>query len=67
MELTTTIFAIIAIVIVTGLIWRLSVTESAIAWHSQFASKKECVNFMKYVIGNITAQAQIMCNKIVPH
>ena len=58
--------AIFAILVVTGLIWTLTMWESAIAWHSLFASKKDCVNAMK-ATGNTTAQAQTMCNKIIPH
>lgn len=59
--------AIFAIIAVTGLIWTLTVSELANAWHSQFATKKECVNFMKDVLHNTTAQAQTMCNKVIPH
>ena len=61
--------AIFAIVAVTGLIWTLtvSVSEEANAWHSQFETKKECTNFMKTVLGNTTAQANTMCNKVIPH
>jgi len=41
--------------------------ESVNAWHSQFSTKKECTNFMKDVIGNTTAEANAMCQKVVPH
>jgi len=41
--------------------------ESVEAWHSQFETKKECTNFMKDVVGNTTAEANAMCQKIVPH
>jgi len=58
--------AIIAIA-TTGLIWTAAQSQSVDAWHSLFASKKECVNFMKNSLGNTTAQAQAMCNKVVPH
>jgi hypothetical protein len=58
--------AIIAIA-TTGLIWTATQSQSVDAWHSLFASKKECVNFMKNSLGNTTAQAQVMCNKVVPH
>jgi hypothetical protein len=42
-------------------------TDQAIAWHSQFESKKDCVEFMKNVLGNSTREANVMCVKIVPH
>jgi len=67
MELTKTTLAIFAIAAATGLIWTLTVSEAANAWHSIFAKKKECVNFFTDTIGNTTAQANITCNKIVPH
>ena len=41
--------------------------KSAAAWHSQFASKKECTNFMINTLGNTTSQAQAVCNKVIPH
>ena len=41
--------------------------ESVDAWHSQFETKKECTNFMKNIVGNTTAEANVMCQKIVPH
>lgn len=65
----STTLAIFALIAVTGLMWTLSVSvsEEANAWHSQFATKKECVNFMKDVLHNTTAQAQTMCNKVIPH
>ncbi len=59
--------AIFAILAVTGLIWTLTMSESVIAWHSEFATKKECTNFMKDTLGNTSSQANVMCNKIVPH
>jgi hypothetical protein len=66
-----TTMAIFAIVAAAGIIGTLGVflttAQSADAWHSLFASKKECTNFMKTVLGNTTAQAQIMCMKVVPH
>jgi hypothetical protein len=45
----------------------LTTAESANAWHSQFQSKKECTNFMKTVLGNTTAEANAMCQKVIPH
>jgi len=60
--------AVIAIVAVVGLLGVLAVaiTQTADAWHSLFASKKECINYMKTVLGNTTREAQFMCNKVVP-
>jgi hypothetical protein len=66
MELTTRILAIFAIVAVTGLIWMLSVSGSADAWHSMFASKKACVNWFK-ALGNITSEGKFACDNVVPH
>jgi hypothetical protein len=59
----------IAIVAALGLFGFLAVTitQTADAWHSNFGTKKECVDFFKNVIGNTTSQAQVMCNKIVSH
>jgi hypothetical protein len=66
-----TIMAIFAVVAAAGIIATVGVflttAQSADAWHSLFASKKECTNFMKTVLGNTTAQAQIMCMKVTPH
>ncbi|HKZ61030.1 MAG TPA: hypothetical protein VJZ68_01260 [Nitrososphaera sp.] len=59
------IIAIAAAVALLGVI-AISAAQSADAWHELFVSKKECVNFMKSQ-GNTTAQAQFMCNKVVPH
>jgi hypothetical protein len=64
------IFAVVAaagIIIGTVGIAFLTTAESAAAWHSQFQSKKECVNFIKTVLGNTTAVANITCQKVVPH
>jgi hypothetical protein len=35
------------------------------AWHTLFASKKECVNLMNNEIGNTTSQ--FMCQIVAPH
>jgi hypothetical protein len=67
MQLTKMAMVIFAIVAATGLIWAITVSQPADAWHSLFASKKECTNYMKSVLGNTTAQAQAMCNKVIPH
>ena len=66
-QLTRTAVAMFAIFITIGLMWAVKVSEPADAWHSQFATKKECTNYMKAILGNTTAQAQVMCNKIIPH
>ena len=66
MELATTILAIFAIVAVTGLIWMLTASESANAWHSMFASKKACVNWFK-ALGNTTSEGEFACDNVVPH
>ena len=67
MQLTKTAVVIFAIVAATGMIWAITVSQPADAWHSLFASKKECTNYMKTVVGNTTAEAQAMCNKVIPH
>ena len=67
MKIPTRTLAIFAILATTGLIWAVAVSQPADAWHSQFASKKECTNFMQTVLGNTTAQANAMCNKVIPH
>jgi hypothetical protein len=67
MKIPTRTLTIIAILAATGLIWAIAVSQPADAWHTLFASKKDCTNFMKNVLGNTTAQAQAMCNKVVPH
>jgi hypothetical protein len=67
MQLTKTAMVIFAIVAATGIIWTITVSQPADAWHSLFASKKECTNYMKSVVGNTTAEAQAMCNKVIPH
>ena len=66
MELTTRTLAIIAIVAVTGSIWTLTVSESANAWHSIFASKKACVNWFE-ALGNTTSEGEFACDNVVPH
>ena len=67
MNLGNLTFLMVAIIAVGGIISTSLVLESADAWHSQFQSKKECTNFMKDVIGNTTAEANVMCQKIIPH
>jgi hypothetical protein len=70
---STMMMAIFAVAAIAGIIGTVAVVfltttaESASAWHSQFQSKKECTNFRKTVIGNTTAEANVMCQKIVPH
>ena len=66
MVLTARILAIFAIVAVTGLILTLTVSGSANAWHSMFASKKACVNWFK-ALGNTTSEGDFACDKVVPH
>jgi hypothetical protein len=66
MELSTRILAIFVIVAVTGLIWTLTVSESADAWHSMFESKKACLNWFK-ALGNTTSEGEFACDNVVPH
>jgi hypothetical protein len=61
-----TIMMVLAIVASAGIFANFLV-ESVDAWHSQFATKKDCTNFMKDVVGNTTAEANAMCQKIIPH
>lgn len=61
-----TIMMVLNIVASAGTIVNFSV-ESVDAWHSEFETKKECTNFMKNTVGNSTAEANVMCQKIVPH
>mgnify|MGYP003585154533 CR=1 FL=1 len=61
-----TIFILLALVASVGIIGNFLI-ESADAWHTQFATKKECTNFMKTTIGNTTSEANAMCQKVVPH
>ena len=61
-----TIMMVLAIVASAGTIVSFSV-ESVDAWHSLFETKKECTNLMKNTLGNTTAEANAMCQKIVPH
>ena len=58
---------ILAIIIASGLALTITITQPIDAWHTVFQSKKECVDFMKTVVGNTTSQAQTMCNKVIPH
>ena len=67
MQLIKTVVVIFAVVAATGLIWAITVSQPAVAWHSLFDSKKECTDFMKSVVGNTSSQAQAMCNKVIPH
>ena len=61
-----TTLMVLTIVASAGTIVNFSV-ESVHAWHSEFETKKECTNFMKNEVGNSTAEANVMCQKIVPH
>ena len=65
------VMAIFAVVATAGIIGTVGVflttAQSADAWHSLFGSKKLCTDYMKTVAGNTTAQAQFMCQKIIPH
>ncbi len=61
-----TMLMMLLIVAAAGIMFNFLV-ESVNAWHSQFSTKKECTNYMKSVVGNTTAQAQAMCNKVIPH
>ncbi|HEY9398700.1 MAG TPA: hypothetical protein VIP29_02250 [Nitrososphaeraceae archaeon] len=60
-----TIMVMLTIVASAGTIVNFSV-ESVDAWHSQFATKKECTNLMKSTFGN-TPYANKLCNKVIPH
>jgi len=63
--------SLVAVVAATGIIGMVGVDlltpESISAWHTQFESKKDCTNFMKNTLGNSSAEANIMCNKVLPH
>ncbi|HEY9398399.1 MAG TPA: hypothetical protein VIP29_00730 [Nitrososphaeraceae archaeon] len=61
-----TIMMVLTIVASAGIIVNFLV-ESVDAWHSQFATKKECTNFMKNTFGNSISYANKLCQKIVPH
>lgn len=61
-----TIMMVLTIVASAGTIVNFSV-ESVDAWHSEFDTKKECTTHMKEEVGNSTAEANVMCQKIVPH
>lgn len=64
------VMAIFAVVVAAGIIGTVAVflatAESADAWHRIFASKKECTNFFK-AGGNTSAQANFVCQKLLPH
>ena len=63
-----TIFAVLAAAGIIGTVGVfLATAQSADAWHSSFERKKECVNFFKRVVGNTTAQSNIICQRIIPH
>jgi hypothetical protein len=67
MELSITTVAIVAMVIVaaTGLIRTVTQSQSVDAWHSEFDSKKQCVNYVDEVNRDTTrAEAQDMCEVI---
>lgn len=63
------IVSLVAVVLAAGIIGMVGVylltPESISAWHTQFESKKECINFMKNTLSS--KQANIMCNEIIPH
>ena len=62
------IFAVVAAAAIIGTVGVfLTTIQSADAWHTLFESKKECTNFMKTVLGNTSAQANVLCLKVVPH
>jgi hypothetical protein len=62
------IFAVVAAAAIIGTVGVfLETAQSADAWHTLFESKKECTNFMKTVLGNTSAQANVMCLKVAPH
>jgi hypothetical protein len=69
LNIVMAIFAVVAAAGIIGAIGVLFLTtaQSAYAWHSLFGSKKDCTDYMKTVNGNTTAQAQFMCQKIIPH
>jgi hypothetical protein len=55
------------IVAATGLTWTVTQSQSVDAWHSEFASKKQCVSYIDEVTRDTTrAQAQDMC-EVVTH
>jgi hypothetical protein len=65
-----TVIAIFAVAAAAGIIIGavavfLTSAELASAWHSQFGSKKECMNYYTSV-GNTTKEANVICNDI-PH
>ena len=66
MDSTTTTLAIFVIVVATGLICLLTLSQSVDAWHTIFESKKECVIFMKNN-GNTTSESQFICKTVIPH
>ena len=65
-DATLIVLAIVAAAAMFGVL-AISAAQSADAWHTLFQTKKECVNFMKTVLGNTTAQANVMCQKVAPH
>ncbi|MCY1155276.1 MAG: hypothetical protein MOP49_588 [Nitrososphaera sp.] len=71
MSQLNTVMAIFAVVAAAGIIGTVGVflatAQSVDAWHSLFGSKKLCTDYMKTVNGNTTAEAQFMCQKVIPH
>ena len=69
LNIVTAIFAIVAAAGIIGtvaVVVFLATAESADAWHTTFAIKKECTNFFK-AGGNTSAQANFACQKLLPH
>jgi hypothetical protein len=67
MKISTRTIAIFTIFAATGLIWAMTVSQPADAWHSLFGSKKLCTQYLIQVQHNTTKDANFICNKIVPH
>jgi hypothetical protein len=63
-----TVIALFTIVTAVGIIGAgvmvlLTTADSAAAWHSQYESKKQCLNYYTSV-GNTTKEANVICNEI---
>ena len=67
MKISIRTLAIFAIVAANGVIWTMTVSQPADAWHTIFGSKKDCTNYMTTVNGNTNRDAQFMCQKVIPH
>jgi len=68
MVFSTTIFALIAIITATGLIWTATESQPVEAWHSQgWASEADCVNYDMQVTGNNETEAKFKCDKVISH